>query len=326
MIFAYRSNGESMALPVDQQLQALPPDVIWLDLVHPTRDEDHYAQALTGIEVPTREDLKDIEPSSRFYTNGDAHYLTGSLLCRADSRSPILSDVAFVLTGRYLVTVRYDEPKSFKLFAQAIAIMPGGLLAPHTALARLMETITDRTAEVLESAETKGDALLLDIFGNGEGPPTRRPPRFLENLLSDIGHHHRLISKTRDSLASLSRLMSFLGTIPPMQADSATQELCRSIARDVQSLSEHASFISSNVTFLLDASLGLINVEQNAIIKIFSIASVVLLPPTLVASLYGMNFKYMPELEWTYGYPAAILLMIVSAVIPFFFFRWKGWL
>lgn len=111
-----------------------------------------------------------------------------------------------------------------------------------------------------------------------------------------------------------------------MQADKETRELCRTVSRDIQSLSEHTAFISGNITFLLDASLGLINVEQNAIIKIFSIASVVLLPPTLVASVYGMNFRIMPELEWQFGYPWALAAMVLSAVIPFFFFRWKGWL
>jgi magnesium transporter len=114
--------------------------------------------------------------------------------------------------------------------------------------------------------------------------------------------------------------------LPVLQDDKDMRELCRTITRDVQSLSEHANFVSGNITFLLDASLGFINLEQNAIIKIFSIASVVFLPPTLAASIYGMNFKVMPELEWTFGYPFALCVMVVSAVVPFFFFRWKGWL
>ena len=326
MITAYRSRGEAVVLDVANQLAALPDDIVWLDLDRPTREEDRYVERLTFIDVPTREDLRDIEPSSRLFTDGPTTYLTGSLLCRADTPSPLLSDVAFVLTSRWLVTVRYASPKSFALFANSISRLTDSLSSPHMALARLMETITDRTAEILENAEVKGDALLLQIFGDEENGKTRRPPRFLEKLLIEIAHHHRLISKARDSLTSLSRAMTFLYTVPAVQSDPEAKDLCRSISRDIQSLSEHASFISSNITFLLDASLGLINVEQNAIIKIFSIASVVFLPPTLVASIYGMNFKFMPELEWAWGYPSSILLMIVSAVIPFFFFRWKGWL
>ena len=325
MITAYRSSGEAVLLSLDHQLEALSPDFVWLDLDCPTREEDHYAERLTGIEVPTRQDLRDIEPSSRLYTDGKATYLTGSVLAHADSGMPVLTDIAFVLTDKVLVTVRYESPKSFKLFASAMCRIPGGLNA-HMALAKLLETITDRTAEVLEHAEVKGDTLLQQIFLTDEAAKKRRPPKFLEHLLTEIAQHHRLISKTRDSLASLSRVMTFLVSVPAIQSDHEATTLCRSISRDVQSLSEHAGFISGNITFLLDASLGLINVEQNAIIKIFSIASVVFLPPTLVASIYGMNFKYMPELEWVFGYPSSILLMIVSAIIPFFFFRWKGWL
>jgi magnesium transporter len=326
MITAYRSNGEAILLSLDHQLEALSADIVWLDLNCPAREEDHYAERLTGIEVPTRQDLKDIEPSSRLYTDGKATYLTGSVLTYADSAMPILTDIAFVLTDKALVTVRYDDPKAFKLFAAAMCRVPGGLNSAHETLTKLLETITDRTAEVLEHAELKGDTLLQQIFLADEAAKKRRPPKFLENLLIEIAHHHRLVSKARDSLASLSRVMTFLYSVPAIQADHEAKELCRSISRDVQSLSEHAAFISGNITFLLDASLGLINVEQNAIIKIFSIASVVFLPPTLVASIYGMNFKFMPELGWVFGYPSSIALMIVSAVIPFFFFRWKGWL
>jgi magnesium transporter len=326
MITAYRSNGEAILLSLDHQLGALSPDIVWLDLNCPTREEDHYAERLTGIEVPTRQDLKDIEPSSRLYKDGKATYLTGSILAHVEAGMPILTDIAFVLTEVALVTVRYDDPKAFKLFATAMCRIPGGLGTGHAALTKLLETITDRTAEVLEHAELKGDTLLQQIFLTDEATKKRRPPKFLENLLIEIAHHHRLVSKARDSLASLSRVMTFLESVPVIQGDREAKELCRSISRDIQSLSEHAAFISGNITFLLDASLGLINVEQNAIIKIFSIASVVFLPPTLVASIYGMNFKYMPELEWAAGYPSSILLMIVSAIIPFFFFRWKGWL
>ncbi len=130
----------------------------------------------------------------------------------------------------------------------------------------------------------------------------------------------------RDSLGSLSRLLTFLQNASVIQMDEDVRKLCATVAQDVATLSEHASFVAGNIAFLLDASLGLINVEQNAIIKIFSIASVVFLPPTLVASIYGMNFQHMPELSWQLGYPLALFAMVLSAIIPFFFFRWKGWL
>jgi magnesium transporter len=169
------------------------------------------------------------------------------------------------------------------------------------------------------------DILSMHVFGD-RAKKTRKPSNYLEEKLRDIAGHHRMISKVRDSLGSLSRLLTFFHTIPAIQQDREAKELCRTVSRDIQSLSEHASFVAANITFLLDASLGLINIEQNSIIKIFSIASVVFLPPTLVASVYGMNFQVIPELHWAAGYPYSLALMVVSAVIPFFFFRWKGWL
>lgn len=326
MMTAYRSDGQPVPLSPATPLAALGPDIVWLDLNQPTRDEEGYAERLTSIDVPTRDDLRDIEPSSRLYADNNAIYLTASILCRADGPTPGLTDVAFVLTPSCLVTVRYDDPKSFKLFAAALCKLPGGATSARLTLARLMETIADRTAEILEQAETRGDALLVRIFGENGKEPGRRMPKELEMLLVEISAHHRLISKTRGSLATLSRVLTFLQALDVVKQDREVKELFKSTARDIQSLSEHANFLSGNITFLLDASLGLINVEQNAIIKIFSIASVVFLPPTLVASIYGMNFKYMPELEWAAGYPYSLVLMAISAIIPFLFFRWKGWL
>jgi magnesium transporter len=224
---------------------------------------------LTHIDVPTRDDLRDIEPSSRLYADENAIYLTASILCRADSPTPVLTDIAFVLTPNCLVTVRYDDPKSFKLFAAALCKLSGGATSARLTLARLMETIADRTAEILEQAEVRGDALLVRIFGENGEERGRRMPKELENLLVEISAHHRLISKARGSLTTLSRVMTFLQAVEVVRQDREVKELVKSIARDIQSLSEHANFLSGNITFLLDASLGLINVEQNAIIKIF---------------------------------------------------------
>lgn len=325
MITGYCSNGEIVTLSVVEEPVALRPDIVWVDLVEPSKAEDLMMEKLLGISIPTRDDLKDIEPSSRLYIEADAVFMTASLVYRSQTDIPDLTDVAFILHGRRLVTIRYAEPRAFALFKAAMHRIPGGCPSGGAILTRLLETIADRTAEILEQAVVKLDDLSLEVFGD-KAVVKRRPPHFLEARLRDVAGHHRLVAKTRDSLASLSRLLTFVYTVPEIQADKDSRELCRSISRDIQTLSEHASFISGNITFLLDASLGLINVEQNAIIKIFSIASVVLLPPTLVASVYGMNFSIMPELQWQFGYPFALGAMVISAVIPFFFFRWKGWL
>lgn len=325
MITGYCADGTSVVLTPEQPPESLRSDIIWVDLIEPSKAEDLLMEKLLGISIPTRDDLKDIEPSSRLYIEEKAVFMTASLVFRSDTEIPGLTDVGFILSGGRLVTIRYAEPRSFTLFKTSMHRFPGGCRDGAVVLTRLLETIADRTAEILEEAVIKIDDLSMAVFGD-KVAAKRRPPHFLEARLRDVAGHHRLVAKTRDSLASLSRLLTFVYTVPEVQEDKDTRELCRSISRDIQSLSEHAGFISGNITFLLDASLGLINVEQNAIIKIFSIASVVLLPPTLVASVYGMNFRVMPELDWQLGYPWALAAMVISAVIPFFFFRWKGWL
>ncbi|MBX5161306.1 MULTISPECIES: magnesium transporter CorA family protein [unclassified Rhizobium] len=325
MITAYCSNCTSVEIRDLSHATSFPGDVVWIDMIEPTRDEELYVEKVLGIEVPTRDDLKDIEPSARLYVENDAVFMTGSLLWKADTEAPTLTDVAFILAGNRLVTIRYAHPKSFALFIAALHRLPENWRSGAALLAKLLETIVDRTAEILEVSILRLDILSMHVFGD-RAKKTRKPSNYLEEKLRDIAGHHRMISKVRDSLGSLSRLLTFFHTIPAIQQDREAKELCRTVSRDIQSLSEHASFVAGNITFLLDASLGLINIEQNSIIKIFSIASVVFLPPTLVASVYGMNFQVMPELAWAAGYPYSLALMVVSAVIPFFFFRWKGWL
>jgi magnesium transporter len=327
VITVFRSNGEAWTLPTDGTTDSADAigSAVWIDMLEPGRAEEALVERALSIEVPTRDELKDIEPSARLYTDGQAAYMTASLVVKAESDLPQLADVAFILTDSKLLTIRYAEPRSFALFKAAMHRIPGGCSSPAVMITRLLETVVDRTAEILEIAVARTDKLSLEVFGD-KRHLSRRPPRYLEDRVVQVSAVHRLVAKVRDSLMSLSRLLTYLHAVPSIHQDKESLELCRTISRDIQSLSEHASFVASNITFLLDASLGLINLEQNAIIKIFSIASVVLLPPTLIASVYGMNFDFMPELRLAYAYPAALGAMAVSAILPFFFFRWKGWL
>ncbi|KPF59729.1 magnesium transporter [Rhizobium sp. AAP116] len=325
MIRAYRRDGSAEIIGIEPQASNFPDDIIWIDLIKPSRDEEHFVESRIGIPLPTRDELKDIEPSSRLYVEHDAIYMTASLLYRADSSYPLLTDVAFILHRGRLITIRYAEPKAFELFSASLLRLNGQCDTGAKLLGHLLETIVDRTAEILETLAARLDALSITVFVNRKAAK-RRPPRFLEDKLLDIASHHQLVGKVRDSLVSLSRLVLFLQSQPAVRREEEAAELCGLVVRDLQSLGEHAAFVANNITFMLDASLGLINVEQNAIIKIFSIASVVFLPPTLVASIYGMNFQFMPELGWNFGYPMALFAMLLSAIIPFLFFRWKGWL
>jgi magnesium transporter len=318
-------HGESLDRTILRPGEPIPPDALWIDLIEPTREEDRIVEAHLAIEIPTREEMADIEPSEILYRENNARYMTARVLCNSDTDTPRLIDVSFILTETTLVTVRYGEPRSFSMF-MARAGKPGGCRhQPEAVLDGLIETIIDRAAEILGTVGTRIDRLSQGIFDN-ERQGSRRAASFRAALKS-IGRKGDIISNVRESMVSVERLLLFLSaSMPRPQKARGYQAEWRTALRDVQSIEEHATFLSNKIQFLLDATLGLVTIEQNDIIKIFSVMSVIFLPPTLVSSLYGMNFKFMPELEWEFGYPVAILLMILAAVLPYVFFRWKRWL
>jgi magnesium transporter len=305
--------------------EAIPNDALWIDLIDPTREEDRLVETHLNVEIPTREEMADIEPSEILYHENEARYMTARILCNSDADTPKLIDVSFILTERALVTVRYGEPRSFSMF-MARAVKPGGCRhQPEAVLDGLIETIIDRAAEILATVGTRIDRLSQSIFEN-DRQGTRRAASFRAALKS-IGRKGDVISNVRESMVSVERLLLFLSaSMPRPQKARGFQAEWRTALRDVQSIEEHATFLSNKIQFLLDATLGLVTIEQNDIIKIFSVMSVIFLPPTLVSSLYGMNFHNMPELDWSFGYPWAIGLMILAAVLPYLYFRWKRWL
>jgi magnesium transporter len=305
--------------------EPIPQDSLWIDLVSPTREEDAKVERFLGIEVPTREDQADIEPSEILYAEHGARYLTARLLCRADEADPILTGVTFILKGSTLITVRYEQPRAFQMFAHRVSRVSGLGKSGEEVLAGLLETILDRSADILQLAGERVDRLSHTIFAANTDPGRRNTE--YQNQLRELGQTGDLISKQRESLVSIERMLLFVtATYRAAKVDKELRDQMRTVLRDLQSLEEHATFQANKIQFLLDATLGLVNLEQNNIIKLFSVMAVVFMPPTLIASIYGMNFKYIPELEWRAGYPLALLLMIFAAVMPYFFFRWKRWL
>jgi magnesium transporter len=275
--------------------------------------------------VPTREEMQEIEVSSRLYVENGARYMTATLMCQSETAVPKTTPVTFILAGHKLVTVRYDEPRPFMLVSNKLARACPVAVSGETILMDLLDAIVDRAADILERAGADIDKVSHNIFE----PEGRRANRSItyQYIFKTIGRKGDLTSKVRESLVSIGRLLLFLANeADAMKWPKEMRAQLKSMQRDVTSLSDHASYLGNKVTFLLDAMVGVISVEQNNIIKIFSVAAVVLMPPTLIASIYGMNFKHMPELEWTYGYPMAIVLMIVAAILPYMFFKWMRWL
>ena len=303
-----------------------PDDSIWIDLLNPTPGEDKLVERHLGISIPTREEMHDLEPSEIIYTENGARYMTARVICQSDTIVPLLADVTFILTDKALVTVRYDEPGAFNIFLNR-ATKPGGCgQQPEAVLDGLIETIVDRAAEVLRGVGDKIDIASRRVFA-GRAQDVEHGGVY-QVVIQKIGQYEHIISNVRESMVSVERVLLFLSAnyTRPKKAQTGFSADWRSAVRDVQAIEQHAAFLSNKLQFMMDATLGLVSIEQNKIIKLFSVVSVALMPPTLIASIYGMNFKTMPELDWQWGYPLAIVLMILFAVLPYLFFRWKKWL
>jgi magnesium transporter len=298
---------------------------VWLDLHAPTAVEKKMVEHALHIALPTREEMQEIEVTSRLYVEDGARYMTATLMCNQDTEAPRTTPVTFILAGHRLVTVRYDEPKPFAIVTSKLArACPAGITG-ETVLMDLLDAIIDRAADILEKIGSDVDGISHAIL-EAEGPLSRG--RDFREILRSISRRGDHTSRVRESLVSIGRLLLYIAA----EADTMKKwpkeqrAALKGMQRDVQSLAEHATYLSAKISFLLDAMLGVVSLEQNNIIKIFSVAAVVLMPPTLIASIYGMNFKHMPELDLEWGYPVAIVIMVIAAVLPYWFFRWKKWL
>ncbi|HOY77524.1 MAG TPA: magnesium/cobalt transporter CorA [Hyphomonadaceae bacterium] len=337
MITSFGMNNNKL-VPLGDSLERIQ-EAIWIDLFQPTHEEESEVERRVGLDVPTREEMQEIELSSRLYEEGGAAFMTASILSHTDSDDVVISPITFIVHGNKLITVRYEDPRTFGAFTArgqrvGIACPSAGGIAVG-----LLEASVERLADVLERTAHELELLSKEIFRPGDSASVKAdakqaPKRKtsvratdFQRVLVGVGRKGDLVSNVRDSLITIRRLCTFfLTAMTDKKASKDVIARVKTLARDVESLSDHATFQSQKVNFLLDATLGMLNIEQNAIIKIFSVAAVVFLPPTLLASIYGMNFKFMPELDWPVGYPFAIGLMILSAILPYLFFKRRGWL
>jgi magnesium transporter len=312
---------------VEPKIEKIPDGATWVDLDEPTHEEEALVERCIRMDVPTESEMAEIEPSSRLYERDGALYMTVSVLYGVQEGEPRTSPISFVLTDNRLVTVRYATPKPVRAFSEHARRDPQLVRDAPTALVRMLDSIIDRLADELESVSRDMEEISLRIF-HRDMDDRRIPAARLTALLTRIGRTQTLLTKVRLSAVSTIRMLSFLAAANRFHeaAQGEMRHHLASLTTDATSLSEHASFLSDNVTFLLDASLGLISIEQNAAMKLFSWAALVFLPPTLIAGIYGMNFKHMPELEWIHGYPFALALIFASAVLPFLYLKRRGWI
>ena len=312
---------------VEATSEKIPDTATWIDLEEPTKEEEALVERCVQVDVPTESEMAEIEPSSRLYERRGALYMTVSVLYGVQDGTPRTAPISFVLTKKRLVTVRYATPKPVRAFADHARRDPSLVKDAPTALIRLLDAIIDRLADEIEHVASTMEELSNEIFAQSQ-QERRIPVKKLTALLTRIGRVQTLLTKIRQSAVSTIRMLSFFGA-SNLVHDEKQAELrhhVASLTSDVTALSEHASFLIDSLQFSLDATLGLISIEQNAAMKLFSWAAIIFLPPTLIAGIYGMNFHYFPELSWHYGYAISLALMVASAIGPYLYFKKRGWI
>ncbi|MCX8998186.1 magnesium transporter CorA family protein [Rhizobiaceae bacterium BDR2-2] len=328
-MFVHESDRLVLRENLPETLAEAVNPVLWYDLLNPTPEEGREVEAVLGLSIPTRDEMEEIELSARLYQDTGATFLTLTALIVAEGGEPGKTPITFILKDRVLVTVRYAVTRPFDLFVARARHGSSGVPCSNGELIMLglIEALTDRLADILERVGNEIDIISRSVFRSQKATAEKKT-NDLRSLIEQLGQKGDFLGGVRESMVSIARLVAYhaalegTGRKPTKEA----RQMVKLLQRDAVSLGDHAAFLSGKVNFLLDATLGLINLEQSQIIKIFTVASVVFLPPTLVASIYGMNFELMPELEWTLGYPWAILLMVCSAALPFFYFKRRGWL
>lgn len=312
-------NGRLNQIYIESRHDLEKASPIWVDLTDPNDDERAWVKSIYGVTLPGEDEVKDIEASARYYEaeNGDLHLRTDFLLEEEDGPSRTVT-VAFILARSMLFSVHsYDLPV-FRLVRMRARSRPGSISDYRDVLLDLYATDAEYSADALEgmyqSLEDVSRRVLQKQLTDQDAAET----------LNAIAQEEDLNGRIRRNMMDTRRAVSFLMRGRLLNAEQFDE--ARQILRDIESIDSHTAFLFDKINFLMDATVGFININQNKIIKIFSVASVAFLPPTLIASIYGMNFDFMPELKWRLGYPFSVGLMLASAIAPFWYFRRRGWL
>jgi len=297
----------------------------WIDLCDATESERSAVERATGLRVPDQSAVREIETTSRVYTENDALYLSTPIPASANASEP-LSAVGFVLTRRMLISVRFSENPVFDSLFQGCQGAPSR--SASDVFMRILEALVDRAADTLEHCSSELDELSHRAF-HSERVRQRALKTVSEKLrgtlrkLGQIGDH---ISQIRDTLLGFGRIAAFVCETGNTVVTADERPRLLAVRADIGSLNDYQQHLSGKVQFLLDATLGFISIEQNDVVKALTIVSVVGVPPVLVAGVYGMNFVHMPELHWLFGYPFALLLMMLTGLLPLVWFKWRGWM
>src|SRR3954452_18070120 len=307
-------NGRLNQVNIESRADLENAEPVWVDLTDPNDDERDWVKSIYGVTLPGEDEVQDIEASARYYEaeNGDLHLRNDFLLEEDDGSSRIVT-VAFILAKNMLFSVHTDDLPVFRLVRMRARSRPGSIGDYKDVLLDLYATDAEYSADALEgiyqSLEDVSRSVLQKELNDQDAAA----------VLNAIAQEEDLNGRIRRNMMDTRRAVSFLMRGRLLNAEQF--EEARQILRDIESLDGHTSFLVDKINLLMDATVGFININQNKIIKIFSVASVAFLPPTLIASVYGMNFEFLPELQWPFGYPWAWALMMTSAIAPFLYLR-----
>jgi magnesium transporter len=320
MIYAYTLSGDRL-VPVPD---GTPLDrAIWIDLLVPQPEQVQMVEAL-GFNVPTLADMEEIEISNRLFHEGGFDVMTVVLPGQSIHKLQTTGPVTFILSHDRLVTVRHHAPRPFETFPERADKSVAGCATPERVFLGLFEEIVGRLADLLEGTGRTLDTVARSVFSGGAA--TR--PDLLQKALEDIGREGEVLGRVRLGLLTLERAITFFGqgTEARSRETGSLKTPVKALQRDLQALEVHADFLSARVAHVTDTTLGMVNLAQNTTVRILSVVAALFLPPTLIGTVYGMNFRDMPELEWQWGYPLALGLMVLSALLTWLFLRWKNWL
>jgi magnesium transporter len=299
-------------------------DAQWIDLLEPAPDEIERVVRETGLAVPTEAEINEIESSSRLATRDGVLYLSMPLVVHLDDEPRSVS-FGFVLSTDRLITVRFTSSRVFEyLMAQHDA---PGRSGPHIMVA-LLEAIVDRQADALEQVKAELETVSHRIFAPDMAAASgrKREDSLLRATLMTLGRVGDLVSHIRESQVAAGRLVPYLETAAEAWLPQDLHARLQTLQSDIASLNDYDTHLNDKLQFLLDATLGFINIAQNNVMKVLTVVSVVGIPPVLVAGIYGMNFKSMPEYDWSWGYAYGLAMIVVTGLIPLAVFRWRNWI
>ena len=329
MIEAYPDRGDCRVSPAEFAGEGLDHHS-WIDLQDPSEEEVAAVERQLGLKTPRRAALAEIEASSRTRVEGDALVMSAPLLARSGEGALVSAPTGFVLTPRVCLTVRFAASKVFDTVKDELRKVDE--ISPADVFCRLLEEVVGRAADHFEVAGDQLDQASHAIFhlNGGNGERTRRrlskDTELLRKVMTDIGRASERMSRVRYTLVCIVRMAQFVTDRAKDWLEPSFRDRLASVRADVASLEQFEENLLSRVQLLQDAAVAFISIEQNDVVKVLTIASVVGIPPVLVVGLYGMNFKYMPELNWTYGYPFALALVVITMLIPLAWFKWKDWM